>query len=249
MRFSTRCGCVVLGLVLVGLVESSRAGDAGMDVSRALGVIDSPGATFTGPAQSLQGAAVFDVSIEDIDGAYFNPPEIIIEKDMIVRWTNNGLFPHTSTSEFGPGSGVPSGLWDSGVILPGGTYERTFDETIEGVIMQGAIDVRSPADATGDRIVDFNDLLIIAQHYGLDSPDLAFGYGYGDFTFDGVVDFNDLLLVAQHYGDGTAIMSLQASGASVDFQQQWTNAVASIPEPMMGGFVALGTLMARRRRA
>jgi hypothetical protein len=51
-------------------------------------------------------------------------------------------------------------------------------------------------DATGDSIVDFADLLILAQNYGL-SPKT---FHEGDFNRDGTVEFADLLILAQNYG-------------------------------------------------
>src|SRR5437764_11119944 len=57
---------------------------------------------------------------------------------------------------------------------------------------------RVPGDANFNRTVAFDDLLMLAQHYG--------GPGEwvdGDFNMDGKVDFSDLLIVAQNYGQST----------------------------------------------
>lgn len=56
-------------------------------------------------------------------------------------------------------------------------------------------------DANGDGAVNFQDLLILAQHYGKPG-----GPPEGDFNDDGAIGFDDLLILAQHYGqtDGTA---------------------------------------------
>src|SRR5207248_10663528 len=50
-------------------------------------------------------------------------------------------------------------------------------------------------DANHDAVVDFQDLLLLAQHYV--APGL---YADGDFTDDGQVGFDDLLVLAQNYG-------------------------------------------------
>jgi hypothetical protein len=60
-------------------------------------------------------------------------------------------------------------------------------------------------DADGNRSVDFNDLVRLAQNYNA-SGKLAVD---GDFTGDGIVDFNDLVVLAQHYN-----ISLQAGATA-----------------------------------
>jgi ELWxxDGT repeat protein len=51
------------------------------------------------------------------------------------------------------------------------------------------------ADANGDRAVDFNDMVVLAQNYNQTGKTFA----DGDFNYDGSVDFNDLVLLAQRY--------------------------------------------------
>lgn len=51
-------------------------------------------------------------------------------------------------------------------------------------------------DATRDGLVDFSDLLILAQNYGQSGR----SWSFADFDYNGVVDFGDLLILAQHYG-------------------------------------------------
>jgi hypothetical protein len=50
-------------------------------------------------------------------------------------------------------------------------------------------------DVNRDRVVDFNDLAILAQNYNTTGKK----FGQGDFDYDGRVDFNDLAILAQHY--------------------------------------------------
>jgi len=51
-------------------------------------------------------------------------------------------------------------------------------------------------DANHDGIVNFADLLVLAQNYGKSNVT----FGQGDFNYDGTVSFPDLLILAQHYG-------------------------------------------------
>lgn len=90
-------------------------------------------------------------------------------------------------------------------------------------------------DFNGDGKVDFADLLILAQNYGLTTGAML---GQGDANADGGVGFDDLLLLAQHYGD--TAMAEQAG------------AVAPVPEPASMATLALAAgatvLRPRRRR-
>ena len=85
-----------------------------------------------------------------------------------------------------------------------------------------------PGDANADGSVGFDDLLILAQHYGLLKGATL---QQGDFNADGKVDFSDLLILAQHYGDH--------SGAAT---------VAPAPEPTAAALLCVGALALLRRR-
>jgi rhamnogalacturonan endolyase len=52
-------------------------------------------------------------------------------------------------------------------------------------------------DANRDRMVDFNDLLVLAQNYN--QSGLTFSDGNFDYSPEGIVGFSDLLLLAQRY--------------------------------------------------
>jgi len=54
-----------------------------------------------------------------------------------------------------------------------------------------------PADFNGDGVVNFSDLLILAQNYGTKS---GATHAQGDANGDGAVNFADLLILAQEYG-------------------------------------------------
>lgn len=55
-----------------------------------------------------------------------------------------------------------------------------------------------PGDLNLDFVVDFSDLLILAQNYGKTGQ--TYAQGNANFSPDGVIGFEDLLIVAQHYG-------------------------------------------------
>ncbi|HEY7117482.1 MAG TPA: aspartyl protease family protein [Tepidisphaeraceae bacterium] len=105
---------------------------------------------------------------------------------------------------------------------------------------------RLSGDSNRDGIVDFNDLVKLAQSYNSELQ--SDFWANGDFNGDGVVDFNDLVMLAQHYNDPNA-----ADGVidlpHYQFDIGLGAAAAGVPEPgglmLMGGaMVALG----RRRR-
>lgn len=78
-------------------------------------------------------------------------------------------------------------------------------------------------DTNLDFVVDFDDLLTLAQAYGNTTTIWA----TGDFTYDGATDFDDLLKLAQNYG-----------GA---FELDWALARSLVPEP---GVLGLSLLLA-----
>jgi len=85
-----------------------------------------------------------------------------------------------------------------------------------------------PGDANLDGSVDFKDLLIVAQHFGLTSGQT---YDTGDFNGDGAVGFDDLLTLSQNYGGGEG-----GAGA------------ANVPEPSSFALVVLAWLASVRHR-
>jgi hypothetical protein len=60
-------------------------------------------------------------------------------------------------------------------------------------------------DVNRDRVVSFDDLLVIAQNYGKNQK----SWSTGDVNYDQKVDFSDLLILAQKYGSTMAGATLQ----------------------------------------
>jgi hypothetical protein len=95
----------------------------------------------------------------------------------------------TATFTFGvlPDGNYRTTLTSAGVTNPAG-IPMAADYTLEFFVLAG--------DANRDRIVDFADLVALAQNYNV--PD-GKTWADGDFTGDGAVDFNDLVILAQRY--------------------------------------------------
>jgi hypothetical protein len=94
-------------------------------------------------------------------------------------------------------------------ILPDGRYRMAIaagsfaDTAGNGVAASTqALEFRFvQGDANDSGAVEFGDLLIVAQSFGLTGRTFA----TGDFDFDADVDFNDLLIIAQRFGNSVSI--------------------------------------------
>ena len=102
-------------------------------------------------------------------------------------------------------------------ILPDGNYRATLNSA--GVTDVAGNTLASSdlldffvlaGDANRDRVVNFDDLLILVQNYG--QTGRTFSRGNFDYSAEGRVDFSDLLLLAQRYE--TSLVS-QAAKATV----------------------------------
>ncbi len=68
-------------------------------------------------------AGVYEPPVEvSIENLAFVPPVVYVPPTTQVRWTNNDTVPHTVTSD-------PPGLFDSGTLQPGESFEFRFEET------------------------------------------------------------------------------------------------------------------------
>jgi plastocyanin len=55
-----------------------------------------------------------------IDNFAFQPAEVTVPVGSTLTWTNRQSAPHTTTSD--------TGVWDSGVLSNGGTFQLTLDQ-------------------------------------------------------------------------------------------------------------------------
>ena len=138
---------------------------------------------------------------------------------------------------------------DDYVRLPDGTYTLSIGAGADASVAAGAsVQISYSADAStmlslkflpngdanSDGSVGFDDLLIVAQHYG----ESGASFPTGDFNGDGLVNFQDLLILAQDYGQSTS--GLQPAAAST----------GQVPEPGLPSLIGLAatSLLTRRRR-
>ena len=110
-------------------------------------------------------------------------------------------------------SGYDAGKWDGSGIVPTSAPAVGYADGADGVapgLDSHSILVRStlPGDANLDGHVDFSDLLLLAQHYGVTT---SASWDQGDFNYDGSVDFTDLLTLAQNYGRMLSALALRPS--------------------------------------
>jgi autotransporter-associated beta strand protein len=154
-------------------------------------------------------------------------------------WQGPGI---NATDIVGAGRGL--GYAEAGDVLgaTGGTFAG---QPVDG----SAVLVRYTlsGDANLDGIVDFNDLVRLAQSYNTTVPATGSGWYRGDFNYDGGVDFNDLVKLAQNYN--SALPGSAIPGASERFDVDLAAAFASVPEPGLVGLfgLCLLTMGAQRR--
>lgn len=101
----------------------------------------------------------------------------------------------------------------------------------------------TPGDANLDAKVNFDDLLILAQGYGLSGRNWL----GANFNGDDLVAFDDLLLMAQNYGFGTLTGLSEMGIGNPQFQRDLALAFSLVPEPGALTFVAAVAMTAARR--
>ncbi len=71
------------------------------------------------------GATTVNVTVAPNGTLVFSPPSVTIHAGDTVRWTWGATF-HSTTSGI---PGAPNGIWDSGILNQGATFNRTFNNT------------------------------------------------------------------------------------------------------------------------
>lgn len=109
-------------------------------------LVTAPPTTTTAPPTTTTTAppTTHNVSIGD---KFFAPTAVTITVGDTVKWTNGGKKGHTVTSGI---VGNPDGLWDSGVLIGGASFSRTFTTSgtfqyfcsIHGDKMEGTVIVQ-----------------------------------------------------------------------------------------------------------
>jgi predicted carbohydrate-binding protein with CBM5 and CBM33 domain len=98
-------------------------------------------------------------------------------------------------------------------------------------------------DADVNGIVNFDDLLALAQRYNT-----AGTWRNGDSNYDGTINFDDLLALAQNYNGSLAIEGSAITGGVTSFAADFALALSLAPEPAMLSSVAFAAVGVRRRR-
>ena len=162
------------------------------------------------------------------------------------HWTGPGLTSSTAAGR----SGVGLGYATAGDVLDfsGGGAVTWQGQTVgpDSVLVRYTL----AGDATLDGSVGFNDLVRLAQNYGVSlAASTDNWWSHGDFNYDGVVDFSDLVALAQNYN--VTIPTEPIPGAPTAFERELSAAFAAIPEPATAGLAltaACGLAAQRRRR-
>lgn len=130
------------------------------------------------------------------------------------------------------------------VVVNGGSSDETLVYSSSITILLPEAGTYGRGDANFDTLINFDDLLILAQNYG--TSNTSQDVHVGDFDLNGAVDFDDLLTLAQHYGQNAAVADLSSFDSA--FASDWTLARSIVPEPTMLSMLA-GVAMLRRRRS
>lgn len=136
------------------------------------------------------------------------------------------------------GSGIGTTAFTSGMGL--GWNDRP---SLSSILIQFTYN----GDTNLDLTVNFDDLLSLAQSYGLPGK-----WANGDSDYNGTVEFDDLLALAQNYGRSLLSGAQEARLTEVageSFVSDWVLATTLVPEPasLMGG-VFLASMRRRRSR-
>jgi hypothetical protein len=148
------------------------------------------------------------------------------------KWDGRGIV--SSTARADPSLGL--GYAFSGAMVPAAPVGGGVPDDV--VILR----LTKFGDADLNGLVGFPDLVALAQNYN--TTDGSAFWFTGDFDYDGNVTFADLVKLAQNYGSTRAA---PIPGAPAGFYEDWSRAVASVPEPG-GAVVVLGVLAGLRRR-
>jgi hypothetical protein len=152
-------------------------------------------------------------------------------------WTGKGI---VSSTAAGNGAAAIGYVEASSVGLAGGNFAGqalTGDAVLIRYTLKGDTDL--------NRLVNFDDLLALAQGYGA-----AGGWRQGDTNYDLTVNFDDLLALAQNYGGSLSLVQgdLLASVGGESFAHDFSLALSLVPEPASLAAIASVACVARRRR-
>ena len=140
-------------------------------------------------------------------------------------------------------TGVNGGAWNgpgiSSSAASDGTRAVGYSDSGSAVTLLYTFN----GDATLDGIVQFADLVSLAQNYNITSEAT---WSKGDFNYDDGVNFADLVILAQNYGAGVPAAAQVPANIAAD----WAIALSLVPEPTSLAAIGsiLATMGARRRQ-
>ena len=122
------------------------------------------------------------------------PASLTVPAGETVRWENRDSIEHTATGQTGPGTLIPSGVFDSGLLGEGGAFEFTFTTPgtyhyfciPHGSSMQGVVTVLPGCDS-----VDFNGDGLFPDTADIDDFLGVFSGGQCSTGACGDLDFNN----------------------------------------------------------
>lgn len=141
-------------------------------------------------------------------------------RQYLTRGYNNGAWNGAATSTAGS---IHSSAATSGSSRALGYADFGDGRDVNLVPNTVLIKFAHQADTDLDGVIDFEDLLRLAQSYG--GSNLV--WDQGDFNYDGVVDFSDLLRLAQGYGQTAVRGSTQSPSARSDFGRYFSQSEIS----------------------
>lgn len=193
---------------------------------------------------SVATSAQLDITNNTVIADYDTSSPIAAIKAAIISgyaggtWNGKGI---VSSSAVAAGNTAIGYAEASSVGLAGGSFAG---QTLVGDAVLIRYTLKGDTDL--NRIVNFDDLLSLAQAYSG-----AGDWRQGDSNYDGNVNFDDLLSLAQNYG-GTLSLSqsiaLENVGGSA-LAQDWQLALSIVPEPTSITTLGVLALATRRRRA
>jgi MYXO-CTERM domain-containing protein len=153
---------------------------------------------------------------------------------------NKLLNPNSGWTRLTYAGGISDAGWiaGAGAFDPDGVggqaaYSRTF------LMLVPELGTYGKGDANFDSIINFSDLVILAQHYNESNG--SQNVNVADFDLNGTTDFQDLVILSQNYN--------AADTGTSDFAADWALAQSLVPEPSLGLLAIAGAGFARRRRS
>ncbi len=169
-------------------------------------------------------------------------------------WLGKGIGSNEIAASIGSSKRLAVGYVEASDLLgpTGGTWNlgQSVTTPVDGTAVLVRTTLAGDADLSGD--VGLNDLLRLANHYGLATAPATSWYD-GDFDYSGDVGLNDLLQLANNYGQAMPSSAIPSSSPqfAADMQLAFELAgqgVTSVPEPTGLGLAALAAAAALLRR-